>query len=329
MGKNLTDAISQLNKTYGEGTILRGESVPSVGPRIKSGSIDLDIALNGGYAKGRIVEIYGPESSGKTTLTLHAIANEQKNGGIAAFIDFEHSFDREYAQALGIDLEELIFVQPTTAEEGLEILDRLIRTGEVSLTIVDSVAAMVPKSELDGEMGDQSIGKHAKLMSQAMRKLTGIVSQNECCCIFINQLREKIGVMFGSPETTTGGNALKFYASQRLDIRGGVKVVDSSSGSDILIGTETKVKVVKNKVGSPHKIATFLIEYGRGILRERDILRKSVELKIVNKAGSWFNYGETKLGQGENKVVRLLMENVDLADELESEIIKNLSNVEN
>jgi len=329
MGKALLDAIRDLNKTYGDGTILQGSEVPDVGPRIKSGSIDLDIALNGGYAKGRIVEIYGPESSGKTTLTLHAIANEQKDGGIAAFIDFEHSFDREYAKALGIDIEQLVFVQPTTAEEGLEIVDKLIRTGEVSLVIIDSVAAMVPKSELDGEMGDQSMGKHAKLMSQAMRKLVGVVSRSECCCIFINQLREKIGVMFGSPETTTGGNALKFYASQRLDIRGSSKVIDNSSGTDVLIGTETKVKVVKNKVGSPHKIATFLIEYGLGILRERDILRKAVQLKIVNKSGSWFNYGDTKLGQGENKVVRILMENVDLTDELEIKIVEYLANVDN
>lgn len=322
---SLKKAIEELNKTYGTGTIVSGDDVPEVGERIKSGSIDLDIALCGGYAKGRIVEIFGPESSGKTTLTLHAIANEQKNGGEVVFLDYEHSFDRGYAESLGIDLSKLIFIQPTTAEEGLEVLDKLIRTGEVDLAVVDSVAAMVPKSELDGEMGDSNMGKHAKLMSQAMRKLTGIVSRSECCLIFINQLREKIGIVFGNPETTTGGNALKFYASTRLDIRRRQAIKEG----DDLIGHEVEVKVVKNKVGIPHMKAKFVMEFGYGIMKERDILRKSCELDIAKKSGSWYSYGDIKLGQGENKVVQLLMDNVELLEELENKIRIVIENVDN
>lgn len=325
MGKALDDAMKALNKTYGDGTIIQGDEIPDVGERILSSSIDLDIALNGGYPKGRIVEIYGPESSGKTTLAIHAIANEQASGGVAAFVDYEHAFNRGYAQNLGVDLEKLIFIQPTTAEEGLEITDQLIRTGEVTILVIDSVAAMVPKTELDGEMGDQNVGKHAKLMSQAMRKLTGVVAKSECCLVFINQLRENIGVMWGSPETTTGGKALKFYASVRIDIRGRAKVKDSNEN---IIGTETHVKIVKNKVGIPHKEAKFLIEYGFGILKERDILRKASELKIVQKKGSWFHYNETSLGQGENKVVSLLIDNPDLTDEIYQKILKKLEDVE-
>lgn len=323
MGEGLKKAIEQLNKTYGEGTIVVNNEIPEVGERISSGSIGLDIALNGGYPKGRIIEIYGPESSGKTTLTLHAIAEEQKNGGVAVFIDYEHAFDPEYAVKLGINIEELIFIQPETAEEGLEIADKLIRTGEVTICVIDSVAAMTPKSELEGEMGDQNVGKHAKLMSQAMRKLKGIVHKSNCALFFINQLRENIGVMFGNPETTTGGNALKFYASQRLDVRAGEKIKESST-SDKIIGAKTKVKVVKNKVGRPHQIATFLVEYGIGISQEREILTYAVQFGIVQKSGSWYAYKDSKLGQGENAVVEVLQDNPELFEELKQKVTENL-----
>lgn len=320
MGEALKSAIEQLNKTFGQGTIVVNDEIPEVGERIHSGSIRLDIALNGGYPKGRIIEVYGPESSGKTTLTLHAIAEEQKNGGVAAFIDYEHAFDPEYAKTIGVDVKSLVFSQPETAEEGLEIADRLIRTGEVSILVIDSVAAMAPKTELEGEMGDQSVGKHAKLMSQAMRKLKGVIHKSNCCCFFVNQLRENIGVMFGNPEVTTGGNALKFYASQRLDVRAGEKIKEK----EVIIGTRTRVKVVKNKVGRPHQVATFVVQYGVGISKEREILDYASELGIVKKSGSWYSYGETKLGQGESSVVSILCDNPELMEELRTKVFQEV-----
>lgn len=284
---------------------------------ISSGSLGIDLALGvGGYPRGRIIEIYGPESSGKTTLTLHAIAEAQKAGGIAAFIDAEHAFDRNYAEKLGVDIENLIISQPDNGEQALEIAENLIRSGAIDIVVIDSVAALTPKSEIEGEMGDSKMGLHARLMSQALRKLTGTISKTHCTVFFINQLREKIGVMFGNPETTTGGNALKFYASVRLDIRRSTQIKDG----DNVLGNRTKVKVVKNKVAPPFKVAEFDIMYGEGISKTGEILDLAVEFEIIKKAGSWFSYGETKLGQGRDAVKSLIKDNPELADELEEKI---------
>ena len=285
---------------------------------IPSGSLGLDIALGvGGYPRGRVVEIYGPESSGKTTLTLHAIAEAQKAGGIAAFIDAEHAFDRFYAQNLGVDIDNLIISQPDNGEQALEIADNLIRSGAIDLVVIDSVAALTPKSEIEGEMGDSKMGLHARLMSQALRKLTGSISKTNCTMIFINQLREKIGVMFGNPETTTGGNALKFYASIRLDIRRSTQIKDSDGN---VLGNKTRVKVVKNKVAPPFRLAEFDIMYGQGVSKVGEILDVAVEHEIVKKSGSWFSYADTKLGQGRDAVKQMIKDNPELMDELEEKI---------
>jgi recombination protein RecA len=284
---------------------------------IPSGSLGLDLALGvNGYPKGRVIEIYGPESSGKTTLTLHAIAEAQKAGGIAAFIDAEHAFDRNYAEKLGVDIENLIISQPDNGEQALEIAENLIRSGAIDIVVIDSVAALTPKSEIEGEMGDSKMGLHARLMSQALRKLTGTISKTNCTVFFINLLREKIGVMFGNPETTTGGNALKFYASVRLDIRRSSQIKDGEN----VIGNRTKVKVVKNKVAPPFKTAEFDIMYGEGVSKTGEILDLAVEFEIIKKAGSWFSYGDTKLGQGRDAVKVLIKDNPELADELEQKI---------
>jgi recombination protein RecA len=311
--------MERLEKTYGKGTIMRlgDNKVVEAMEVIPTGSITLDLALGvGGYAKGRIIEIYGPESSGKTTLTLHAIAECQKNGGIAAFIDAEHAFDRFYAQKLGVDIDNLLISQPDNGEQALEIADNLIRSGAIDIIVIDSVAALVPKSELEGEMGDSKMGLQARLMSQAMRKLTASISKTNCCCIFINQLREKIGVMFGNPETTTGGNALKFYCSLRLDIR---RVGQIKEGEAIM-GNRSKVKVVKNKLAAPFRTAEFDIMYGEGISKTGEIVDLGVELNILKKSGSWYSYGETKLGQGRDAIKQLLNDNHELAEELENAI---------
>jgi recombination protein RecA len=285
---------------------------------ISSGSLGLDVALGvGGYPKGRVVEIYGPESSGKTTLTLHAIAEAQKAGGIAAFIDAEHAFDRFYAENLGIDIDNLIISQPDNGEQALEIADNLVRSGAIDLIVIDSVAALTPRSEIEGEMGDSKMGLHARLMSQALRKLTGSISKTNCTMIFINQLREKIGVMFGNPETTTGGNALKFYASVRLDIRRSTQIKDSDGS---VRGNKTRVKVVKNKVAPPFKLAEFDIMYGEGVSKVGEILDLAVEFDIIQKSGSWFSYDATKLGQGRDAVKQMIKDNPDLMDELELKI---------
>lgn len=311
--------LERLEKTYGKGTIMRlgdKNAVDSV-EVIPTGSISLDLALGvGGYAKGRIVEIYGPESSGKTTLTLHAIAECQKNGGVAAFIDAEHAFDRFYAQKLGVDIENLLISQPDNGEQALEIADNLIRSGAIDILVIDSVAALVPKGELEGEMGDSKMGLQARLMSQALRKLTATISKTNCCCIFINQLREKIGVMFGNPETTTGGNALKFYCSLRLDIR---RIGQIKEGDNIT-GNRAKVKVVKNKLAAPFRTAEFDIMYGEGISKSGEIVDLGVELNILKKSGSWYSYGDTKLGQGRDAIKQLLSDNPELAEELEKAI---------
>ena len=284
---------------------------------ISSGSLGVDLALGvGGYPKGRIIEIYGPESSGKTTLTLHAIAEAQKAGGIAAFIDAEHAFDRHYAEKLGVNIEDLIISQPDNGEQALEIAENLIRSGAIDIVVIDSVAALTPKSEIEGEMGDSKMGLHARLMSQALRKLTGTISKTNCTVFFINQLREKIGVMFGNPETTTGGNALKFYASVRLDIRRASQIKDGEN----VIGNRTKVKVVKNKVAPPFKTAEFDIMYGEGVSKTGEILDLAVEFEIIKKSGSWFSYGDTKLGQGRDAVKALIKDNPELAEELEEKI---------
>lgn len=317
--KALQVTLDKLDKTYGKGSVMRmsDQSVMDV-DAIPSGSLGLDLALGvGGYPRGRVIEIYGPESSGKTTLTLHAIAEAQKVGGIAAFIDAEHAFDRFYAEKLGIDLESLIISQPDNGEQALEITDNLIRSGAIDIIVIDSVAALVPKAEIEGEMGDSKMGLHARLMSQALRKLTGSISKTKCCVIFINQLREKIGVMFGNPETTTGGNALKFYASVRLDIRRSTKIKDSNSE---VKGNKTRVKVVKNKVAPPFKMAEFDIMYGEGISKVGEIIDVGVDYEIIKKAGSWYSYQDTKLGQGRDAVVTLLKDNPDLMDELETKI---------
>jgi recombination protein RecA len=307
-----------LEKTYGKGAVMKlGDSAIEAVEVIPSGSLGLDLALGiGGYPKGRIVEIYGPESSGKTTLAIHAIAECQKRGGIAAIIDAEHAFDKFYAEALGVDTENLLIAQPDHGEQGLEIADNLIRSGAIDLIVIDSVAALTPRSEIEGEMGDSNVGVQARLMSKALRKLTGTISKTGCCCIFINQLREKIGVMFGNPETTTGGNALKFYASIRLDIRRSAQLKDGENA----IGNHTKVKVVKNKVAPPFRTTEFDIMYGQGISRVGELIDMGVDLNIVKKAGSWFSYGETKLGQGRDAVKQLLDDNPELMEEIEAKV---------
>ena len=316
--KALQLTLDKLDKTYGKGTVMKmGDKAIEEVETISSGSLGLDLALGvNGYPRGRIIEIYGPESSGKTTLTLHAIAEAQKAGGIAAFIDAEHAFDRNYAEKLGVDIENLIISQPDNGEQALEIAENLIRSGAIDIVVIDSVAALTPTSEIEGEMGDSKMGLHARLMSQALRKLTGTISKTNCTVFFINQLREKIGVMFGNPETTTGGNALKFYASVRLDIRRSSQIKDG----DNVIGNRTKVKVVKNKVAPPFKVAEFDIMYGEGVSKTGEILDLAVEFEIVKKAGSWFSYGETKLGQGRDAVKSLIKDNPELADELELKI---------
>lgn len=312
----LQGAIDQLNKVFGKGAVMRGnDSIQNV-ETVSSGILSLDVALGRGYPKGRIVEIYGPESSGKTTLTLHAIAECQKNGGVAAFIDAEHAFDRFYAECLGVDMNGLLLSQPDNGEQALEIADSLVKTNQVDLVVIDSVAALTPKAEIDGEMGESKMGLQARLMSQALRKMTGSIGSSQAIVIFINQLREKIGVMFGNPETTTGGNALKFYASVRLDVRrkGAIKDGDSHHGAS------TKVKVVKNKVAPPFTTCEFDIMFGEGVSRESEIVTLATELNLLQKSGSWFSYDGTKLGQGRENVIELLKENVDLTDELELRI---------
>ena len=326
--KALKLTLDKLDKTYGKGAVMKmGDTAVEEVEVIPTGSIGLDIALGvGGYPRGRVIEIYGPESSGKTTLTLHAIAEAQKAGGIAAFIDAEHAFDRFYAEKLGVDIDNLIISQPDNGEQALEIADNLIRSGAIDIVVVDSVAALTPKSEIEGEMGDSKMGLHARLMSQALRKLTGSISKTKCTVIFINQLREKIGVMFGNPETTTGGNALKFYASVRLDIRRSTQIKDTEGDA---AGNKTRVKVVKNKVAPPFKTTEFDIMYGEGISRVGEILDLGVEYEIVKKSGSWFSYGDTKLGQGRDAVKVLLKDNPELLEELENKIREALKALKN
>ncbi len=316
--KALHLTMEKLEKTYGKGAIMKMGDAPAENVEvISTGSLGVDIALGiGGLPKGRVIEIYGPESSGKTTLTLHAIAEVQRAGGIAAFIDAEHAFDRTYADKLGIDTENLLISQPDNGEQALEIAENLIRSGAIDIIVIDSVAALVPKSEIEGEMGDSKMGLHARLMSQALRKLTGTINKTGCCCIFINQLREKIGVMFGNPETTTGGNALKFYASVRIDIR---RIGQIKEG-DAVVGNRTRVKIVKNKVAPPFRQAEFDIMYGEGISKVGEIVDLGVEHNIVKKSGSWFSYGDTKLGQGRDAVKVLFNDNPELCDEIEEKI---------
>ena len=317
--KALKLTLDKLDKTYGKGAVMKlGDSVVEQVEVISSGSLGLDMALGvGGYPKGRVIEIYGPESSGKTTLTLHAIAEAQKNGGIAAFVDAEHAFDRFYAEKLGVDIDNLIISQPDHGEQALEIADNLIRSGAIDIVIIDSVAALTPKSEIEGEMGDSKMGLHARLMSQALRKLTSTISKTQCTVIFINQLREKIGVMFGNPETTTGGNALKFYASVRLDIRRSSQIKDNEGN---VSGNKTRVKVVKNKVAPPFRTTEFDIMYGQGISKVGEIIDLGVAYDIINKSGSWFSYADTKLGQGRDAVKNILLDNPELSEEIEAKI---------
>lgn len=310
--------LDKLDKTYGKGTIMRlGDSAVETMEVIPSGSLSLDLALGvNGYPRGRVIEVYGPESSGKTTLTIHAIAEAQRQGGIAAFIDAEHAFDRFYAEKLGVDTENLLISQPDNGEQALEIADNLIRSGAIDIIVIDSVAALVPKSELEGEMGDSKMGLQARLMSQAMRKLTASISKTNCTCIFINQLREKIGVMFGNPETTTGGNALKYYCSIRIDIRRTGQIKEG----DEIVGNRIKVKVVKNKVAPPFRQAEFDIMYGQGISKTGEIIDMATDLNVIKKSGSWFSYGDMKLGQGRDAVKALLADNPELAEELENKV---------
>ncbi len=324
--KALKLTMDRMDKAYGKGTVMKMGDAPVIEVEaIPTGSLTMDIAMGvGGYPKGRVVEIYGPESSGKTTLTLHAIAECQRQGGIAAFIDAEHAFDRMYAEKLGVDTDELIVSQPDHGEQALEIADNLVRSGAIDILIIDSVAALTPKAEIEGEMGDARVGLQARLMSQALRKLTGTISKTNCTVIFINQLREKIGVMFGNPETTTGGNALKFYSSVRIDIRRSTQIKDG----DKVIGNRTKVKVVKNKVAPPFRTAEFDIMYGEGISKVGEIIDLGVEHNILSKSGSWFSYGETRLGQGRDTVKQLFRDNPELADEVEVKI-KEVMNAAN
>ncbi|GAB4327066.1 MAG: recombinase RecA [Flammeovirgaceae bacterium] len=324
--KSLETTIAKLEKQFGKGTIMKlNEAKVEEIPAISTGSLGLDIALGvGGFPRGRIIEIYGPESSGKTTIALHAIAEAQKAGGMAAFIDAEHAFDKVYAEKLGIDLDNLLVSQPDHGEQALEIAENLVRSSAIDIIVIDSVAALVPKAELEGEMGDSKMGLQARLMSQALRKLTGAISKTNCCCVFINQLRDKIGVMFGSPETTTGGNALKYYASVRLDIRriGAVK-----ESADNVTGSRTRVKVVKNKVAPPFKQAEFDIIYGEGISRAGEVIDMATDLEIVKKSGSWFSYKGQKLGQGRETVKELIKDNPELMEELEKLIIEKKQNI--
>jgi len=320
--KALQATLDRLDKSYGKGTVMRlGDNAIEDMEVISSGSVTINRALGvGGFPKGRVVEIYGPESSGKTTLTIHAIAECQKAGGIAAFIDAEHAFDQFYARSLGVDVENLLISQPDNGEQALEIADNLIRSGAIDLVVIDSVAALTPKAEIEGEMGDSQMGLQARLMSKALRKLTSSINKANTCCIFINQLREKIGVMFGNPETTTGGNALKFYSSIRLDIRRSTQI---KSGDEV-IGNRTRVKIVKNKVAPPFRLAEFDIMYGKGISKMGEIIDLGVEFEIIKKSGSWYSYGDTKLGQGKDAVKDLLMDNPELSEELEKKVVAAL-----
>ena len=322
--KALQATLDRLDKSYGKGSVMRlGDEPVEKIEIIKTGSVTLNRALGvGGYPKGRVVEIYGPESSGKTTLAIHAIAETQKMGGIAAIIDAEHAFDQFYAKNLGVDIDNLLISQPDNGEQALEIADNLIRSGAIDILVVDSVAALTPKAEIEGEMGDHQMGLQARLMSKALRKLTGSISKANTCCIFINQLREKIGVMFGNPETTTGGNALKFYSSVRIDIRRSSAI----KNSDKVIGNRTRVKVVKNKVAPPFQQAEFDIMYGEGISKTGEIIDLGVELNIINKSGSWYSYGDTKLGQGRDAVKEILVDNIELLEELENKVTEQLNN---
>lgn len=321
--KALQLTMDKLDKTYGKGTVMKlGDEAVVPVDVIPTGSLTLDLALGvGGLPKGRVIEIYGPESSGKTTLAIHAIAEVQKLGGIAAIVDAEHAFDQFYAQKLGVDIQNLLISQPDNGEQALEIADNLIRSGAIDLLVIDSVAALTPKAEIEGEMGDSQMGLQARLMSKALRKLTGSISKANCCCIFINQLRDKIGVMFGNPETTTGGNALKFYASVRIDIRRASQIKDGEE----VIGNRTKVKVVKNKVAPPFRRAEFDIMYGEGISKVGEILDMGVEMNIISKSGSWFSYGETRLGQGRDAVKAIIKDNPELMEELEQRIKEALA----
>ena len=325
--KALQATIDKIEKDYGTGTIMKLGDQPEwdAAQVIPSGSIALDHALGiGGYPKGRIIEIYGPESSGKTTLAVHAIAQAQKAGGIAAIIDAEHAFDRTYAKALGVDLETLLISQPDNGEQALEIADNLIRSGAIDIVVIDSVAALTPKAEIEGEMGENKVGLQARLMSQALRKLTANISKTNTCCIFINQLREKIGIMFGNPETTTGGNALKFYASVRLDIRRTTQIKDGEEA----LGNHVKVKVVKNKMAPPFKKAEFDIVFGEGISHTSELVDLGVELGIIAKSGSWFSYNDQKLAQGREAVKKLLQDNPELAEEIEAKIRAAMATVQ-
>ena len=325
--KALQATIDKIEKDYGKGTIMKLGDQPEwdAAQVIPSGSIALDHALGiGGYPKGRIIEIYGPESSGKTTLAVHAIAQAQKAGGIAAIIDAEHAFDRTYAKALGVDLETLLISQPDNGEQALEIADNLIRSGAIDIVVIDSVAALTPKAEIEGEMGENKVGLQARLMSQALRKLTANISKTNTCCIFINQLREKIGIMFGNPETTTGGNALKFYASVRLDIRRTTQIKDGEEA----LGNHVKVKVVKNKMAPPFKKAEFDIVFGEGISHSSELVDLGVELGIISKSGSWFSYNDQKLAQGREAVKKLLQDNPELAEEIEAKIRAAMATVQ-
>ncbi len=322
--KALQLTLDRIDKEYGKGAIMKmGDAAVDDVASIPSGSIALDMAIGvGGFPRGRVVEIYGPESSGKTTLAIHAIAQAQKAGGIAAFIDAEHAFDRFYAEKLGVDIENLLISQPDNGEQALEITDHLIRSGAIDIIVIDSVAALTPKSEIEGEMGDSKMGLQARLMSQALRKLTANISKTKTCCIFINQLREKIGVMFGNPETTTGGNALKFYASVRIDIR---RISQIKEGDEV-IGNRTRVKIIKNKIAPPFRKAEFDIMYGEGISATGEIIDLGVDYEIIKKSGSWFSYGDTRLGQGRDAVKQLLADNPELTEELESRIREAIKN---
>ena len=322
--KALQATLDRLDKSYGKGSVMRlGDEPVEKIEVIKTGSVTLNRALGvGGFPKGRVVEIYGPESSGKTTLAIHAIAEAQKTGGIAAIIDAEHAFDQFYAKNLGVDIDNLLISQPDNGEQALEIADNLIRSGAIDILVIDSVAALTPKAEIEGEMGDNQMGLQARLMSKALRKLTGSISKANTCCIFINQLREKIGVMFGNPETTTGGNALKFYSSVRIDIRRSSAI----NNADKVIGNRTRVKVVKNKVAPPFQQAEFDIMYGEGISKTGEIIDLGVEMNIINKSGSWYSYGDTKLGQGRDAVKEILFDNLELLEELENKITDQLNN---